>query len=125
MRADLHAAGRCLGWFQRAVLREQLRRAQSLLSESETVRVLAPAWWRGHRAVAVATTTRLLLVRQERKCSSLSQLSMPLRALTRLDVHPAPPQGARFRVVIGVAWEEFSVTGCSTELEAALRSAPV
>ncbi len=44
-----------------------------MLEEAETVRVLTPARWRGHRALAVLTDTRLLLVRLSSQRSSTDQ----------------------------------------------------
>lgn len=123
VREDLQTASRSLGLAQRFLLREQLGRLESLLGPAETMQALAPAWWRGHRSLAVVTTSRLLLVRRELRCSSRNQASFPLRVISQLSVHAAPPHGARFRLAVGLDLEEFSTTGLATELEQSLRAA--
>ena len=123
MRADLHAASRCLGLFPRVVLREPLARVPPLLADTETVQALAPVWWRGRQALAVVTNTRLLLVRRPLKCSTTSHAGFSFHRITHLTVHPAPPQGVHVRLLAGLDAEEFSLTHRSTELERALRAA--
>lgn len=123
MREDLTAACRPLGVIQRVVLRELLRRAESLLEPAETVQVLAPGWWRGRRTLVVVTTSRLLLVRRESKCATRDQVTYPLRRIGALRVHACPPEGVRFRVSMGLDLDEFSVTRHGDRLEHALRGA--
>lgn len=123
IRTDLHTASRCLGLTQRVLLREHLHRVGALLGAAETVRLLAPARWRSHRAVAVLTDTRLLLVRRPPMCSPTDHASFPFHRITHLTVHPVPPQGARVRIMVGLDLEEFSITGSSPGFENALRDA--
>lgn len=103
------------------MLREHLHRAEELLGSSETVQVLTPGWWRGHRSLIVVTTSRLLLLRRRRKCSWADHGAYSFRSIAHLSVHPSPPEGARFRITVGLDLEEFSVTGRVAELERALQ----
>ena len=123
MREDLAAAGRFLGLAQRLTLREPLHRVESLLDPAETVRLLVPGWWRGHRSVVVVTTSRLLLVRRHLRWSAADQAVFPLRGISHLSVHASPPEGARFRLAAGLDLEEFSVTEHVAEVRRALRGA--
>jgi hypothetical protein len=86
------------------------------------VQVLAPGWWRGHCSLVAVTTTRVVLVRRAQTCSTFHQASFPLRAIGHLTVHPAPPEGLRFRLTVGLDLEEFTVTGHWSEFERALRA---
>lgn len=122
MREDLRAASRCLGLFQRLVLREPLRRTEPLMGPSETVQVLAPGWWRGRRSVVVVTTSRLLLVRRQLRWSSADHAAFAFPSIGHLSVHASPPDGARFRLAVGPSHEEFSVNGYVAEIERALRA---
>ncbi|GAA1760774.1 hypothetical protein [Kocuria aegyptia] len=123
MREDLKTARRALGVVQRLLLREHLQRVEQLLDPSETVQVLTPGWWRGHRSLVVVTTSRLLLLRRQLKCSSADHAAYSFRRIGQLSVHAAPPEGARFRITVGLDLEEFSVTGRAAELERALLTA--
>lgn len=123
MREDLHAASRALGLVQRVVLREHLRRVEPLMGPSETVRLVAPGWWRGHRSAVVVTTSRLLLVRRKLGVGSLTHAAFTLPSIAHLSVHVSPPEGARFRLGVGRDPEEFSVTRHGTEIGRALLAA--
>jgi hypothetical protein len=116
------AVGRSLGVVQRFVLREQLRRLEDFLDPLETVQVMAPGWWRGHRSLVAVTTARVVLVRRALTRSTFHPASFLLRAIEHLNVHPAPPEGLRFRLTVGLDLEEFTVTGHWTEFERALRA---
>ncbi|GEO94388.1 hypothetical protein [Kocuria turfanensis] len=123
MREDLIAACRHWGVIQRVSMREHLRRAEALLDPAETVHVVAPGWWRGQRTLVLVTTSRLLLVRRELKCSTRDHGTYPLRSIGALRVHACPPEGVRFRVGAGLDLEEFSVTRHGDLVEHALRKA--
>ena len=110
VREDLAAAGALMGVVQRVLLREHLRRTEVLLDPAETVQVLAPGWWRGRRTLVLVTTSRLLLVRRQLRCSTRHHMTCPLRSIGTLRVHACPPEGVRFRVGVGLGLEEFSVT---------------
>lgn len=120
MREDLRAAGRSLTLSQRFLLREHLRRTETLLDAAETVRTVAPGWWRGHRSVVVVTTSRLLLVRRELTRTAPDRAAIALGAIEDFSVHASPPDGARFRVSVGLGHEEFSVTRHVDEVQRAL-----
>lgn len=120
MREDLKAARRSLGFAQRLMLREQLSRVELLLGSSETVQVMAPGWWRGHRSLVVVTTSRLLLLRRQLKCSTVDHAAFTFRSIAHRSVHASPPEGARFRLSVGLDLQEFSVTSRVAEVERAL-----
>ncbi|MFI7482375.1 hypothetical protein ACH9EU_08140 [Kocuria sp. M1R5S2] len=120
MREDLRAAGRGLTLSQRLLLREHLRRTETLLDTAETVQAVAPGWWRGHRSVVVVTTCRLLLVRRELLRFSSDRATIALGTIEDLAVHASPPDGARFRISVGLGQEEFSVTHHVAAVERAL-----
>lgn len=121
MRDDLKAAYRALGLMQRFLLREYLGQLEPLLEPAETVQVLTPGWWRAQRCLVVVTTSRLLLLRRRLKCSLANQVIFSLQRITYVSVHPTPPDGARFRLAVGLDVEEFSVAQGVEELRRSLR----
>lgn len=123
MRQDLRTARGTLGPVQRFLLREPLRRLDTLLAPAESLLVLAPGWWRGHRGVAVVTTSRLLLVRRAGAGSSRDHVARALGGLGKLHLHASPPDGARLRLPLGPEHEEFSVTMHGARLRHLLRDA--
>jgi hypothetical protein len=120
VREDLRAAGRGLTLTQRLLLREHLRRTEDLLDPAESVQAVAPGWWRGHRSVVVVTSSRLLLVRRELVRVSPDRAAIARGTIDELSVHASPPDGARFRVSVGLGHEEFSVTHHVAEVRRAL-----
>jgi hypothetical protein len=114
-------ACRSLGFVQRLVLREHLSRVGPLLSDSESVQVMAAGWWRGHRCLVVVTASRLLLLRRQLRCSTANDAAISLRSIEGISVHAIPEGGARFRLAVGLDREEFSVTGPAAKVEGALR----
>lgn len=121
MRRDLIAAHGPLGVIEYLWLREHLRRVEALLGAPETVRAMAPAWWRGQRTLVVVTTSRLLLVRRQLNCSTRDHVTYPLHSIGTLRAHACPPEGMRFRVGLGLDLEEFSVIRRGDLVKRALR----
>lgn len=121
MRADIRAARQSLGLLQRFVLREHLWQLEAMLGPAETVRIVAPGWWRGHRALVAVTSGRLLLVRGAPQYAATADIAVELGAISHLSVHASPPCGARFRIGLGLILEEFSVTRHGGPLEQVLR----
>ena len=122
VREDLKAAYRRLGLGQRLLLRQQLKKVESMLDPSETTQILAPGQWRGQPIIAVLTTSRLLLARPEQKQPSTHQAVFARSSISQLSVHPCPPKGARFRLKLGLNLEEFTVTQHGAEFERLLRA---
>jgi len=123
MREDLQAAYGSLGRAQRLSYRDHLEEVEPLLHSVETVQVLAPGWWGGHRCLFVVTASRLLLVHRGATGSTAGHAVFVLRELTHLTVHPTTPTGARFRVAAGARLEDITVDRHSADLEQALRLA--
>lgn len=115
-------ARRPLGFVQRLVLRKHVSRLGPLLGASEAVQVMAAGWWRGRRCLVVVTASRLLLLRRHLKCSTANDAAISLRSIGRINDHTIPEGGARFRLAVGLDWEEFSVDGPAAKVERALRA---
>lgn len=125
VREDLKSAYRRLGLGQRLLLRQQLKKVESMLDPSEATQILAPGQWRGQPIIAVVTTSRLLLVRAQQKQPSSHQAVFPRGSISQLNVHPCPPGGARFRLKLGLNLEEFTITQHGAEFERLLRASPI
>lgn len=81
-----------------------------------------PEWWWGYRSLLVVTTSWLLLLQRQLRCSSADHGAHSLRTIAHVSVHPFPSEGARFRIAAGLELGESSVTGCMAGLERALHA---